>query len=79
VAWDTGETLEVTNNGSYLDLSTQLLSIDGMGSVEGLLASDFNPEAWSLTGATSLLDDVHTLFLAVDAGPQSEVSKGRTR
>ena len=69
MVWDTGEILEVTNNGTYLDLSTQLSSIDAPGSAEGLLASDFNPEAWRLTGATSLLDDVPTLLSAALADP----------
>ncbi len=40
VAWDTGETLTITNNGDYLDSSVQLSAQDGAGSIQGLLGSD---------------------------------------
>ena len=58
VFWNTGEMLDVTNNGTYLDLSSQLSWIDGLGSMEGLLSSSLNPDAWRLTGVNSLLNDV---------------------
>jgi uncharacterized membrane protein len=58
VVWDTGEILDVTNNGTYLDLSSQLSWIDGLGSMEGLLSSDFNPDAWRVIGAASLFAPV---------------------
>ena len=58
VFWATGEMLDVTDNGTYLDLSSQLSWIDELGSVEGLLSSDVNPDAWRVTGASSLLDPV---------------------
>jgi probable HAF family extracellular repeat protein len=58
VVWDTGEMLEVTNNGTYLDLSSQLSWIDGLGSLEGLLSSDLNPDLWRVTGAAWLFDPV---------------------
>ena len=58
VVWDTGEMLDVTDNGTNLDLSSQLSWIDGLGSMEGLLSSDLNPDLWRLTAATSLLDPV---------------------
>jgi hypothetical protein len=53
VVWDTGEMLDVTDNGTYLDLSSQLSWIDGLGSMEGLLNSDLNPDLWRLTAATA--------------------------
>jgi hypothetical protein len=40
VIWNTGEVLDVTNNGSYLGLTTTLGPNDGPGSVKGLLGSD---------------------------------------
>jgi probable HAF family extracellular repeat protein len=58
VFWNTGEMLDVTDNGTYLDLSSQLSWIDGLGSMEGLLSSDLNPDAWRLTDATLLVDPV---------------------
>jgi len=58
VIWNTGEMLDVTDNGTYLDLSSQLSWIDGLGSMEGLLSSDLNPDAWRVTDAASLLNDV---------------------
>ena len=62
VAWDTGEVLDVVNVagsfGSYLDLSSLLSWIDTLGSMEGLLSSDLNPDAWRMTDAASLLNDV---------------------
>jgi probable HAF family extracellular repeat protein len=58
VVWSTGEMLDVTDNGTYLDLSSQLSWIDGLGSMEGLLSSDLNPDLWRVIGATSLLDPV---------------------
>jgi hypothetical protein len=57
VDWDTGEVLDVTDNGTYLDFSSSLSWIDGLGSMEGLLASDINPDAWRLT-EDSLIDPV---------------------
>jgi hypothetical protein len=41
--------LDVTDNGTYLDLSSSLSWIDGLGSMEGLLTSDINPDAWRVT------------------------------
>jgi uncharacterized membrane protein len=66
VFWNTGEMLDVTSNFAqqdgmsayYLDLSSQLSWIDGLGSIEGLLSSDLNPDAWRVTAATSLLDPI---------------------
>jgi PEP-CTERM motif-containing protein/VWD domain-containing protein len=69
VVWDTGEILDVTNTGTYLDLSSWLSWIDGPGSVEGPLSSDVNPDAWRVTEG-SLLDPVPepgTLFLLASA------------
>ncbi len=40
VIWDTGETLEVTDAGSCLEVTASLSPKDGPGSVEGLLGSD---------------------------------------
>ena len=40
VIWNTGEVLDVTDNGSYLSLSTSLAPGAGAGSVVGLLGSD---------------------------------------
>jgi predicted heme/steroid binding protein len=58
VVWNTGEMLDVTDNGTYLDLSSQLSWIDGLGSVEGLLSSDLSPDLWRVTAGTSLLNPV---------------------
>jgi hypothetical protein len=58
VVWDTGEILDITNNnGTYLDLSSSLSWIDELGSMEGLLATDINPDAWRMTEG-SLFDPV---------------------
>jgi hypothetical protein len=56
VVWNTGEMLDVTNNETYLDLSSQLSWIDGLGSMEGLLSSDLTPDVWRVTDGTSLFD-----------------------
>ena len=40
MAWDTGETLTVVNDGTYLDLSVGLGANDGPGSVVGLVGPD---------------------------------------
>ena len=40
LTWNTGETLNVTNNGVYLDSSVQLSPKDGAGAMQGLLGSD---------------------------------------
>ncbi len=45
--WDTGEILDVSNNGTYLDVSSWLSPVDGPGSVEGLLSTDINPDLWA--------------------------------
>ena len=58
VFWNTGEMLDVTDNGTYLDLSSQLSWIDGWGSMEGLLSSDLSPDAWRVTDSSSLFDPV---------------------
>jgi hypothetical protein len=58
VDWDTGETLDVINNATYLDLSSSLSWIDGLGSIEGLLSSELNPDAWRVTGTALLFDPV---------------------
>jgi hypothetical protein len=63
VVWDTGEMLDLTNNVSnddvfYLNVSSQLSWIDGLSSMEGLLSSDLNPDAWRVTGVDSLFDPV---------------------
>jgi hypothetical protein len=58
VVWNTGEMLDVTDNGTYLDLSSQLSWIDALGSMEGLLSSNLDPDAWRVTDAASLLNDV---------------------
>jgi probable HAF family extracellular repeat protein len=58
VFWDTGEMLDVTDNGTYLDLSSQLSWIDGLGPMEGLLSTDLSPDLWRVTGAASLFDPV---------------------
>jgi hypothetical protein len=49
VDWNTGEILDVTDNGTYLDLSSSLSWIDGLGVMEGLLTSNINPDAWRVT------------------------------
>lgn len=56
--WNTGEVLDVINQGTYLDLSSQLSWLDLLGSMEGLLSSDLNPDAWRVTGAASLFSAV---------------------
>ena len=56
VVWDTGETMNVTNYGTWLGVSTQLSSIDRRGSVEGLLSSNIHPDAWRVTDAASLFN-----------------------
>ena len=67
--WDTGETLDVTDNGASLTVSTQLSSIDGSGSVDGLLASNSNPDAWRVTDAASLFDTPEpATFVLLGAG-----------
>lgn len=48
--------LDVTDKGTYLDLSSRLSWIDELGPMEGLLSSDLNPDLWRVTAATSLLD-----------------------
>jgi hypothetical protein len=58
VVWDTGESLDVIDNGTYLDLSSSLSWIDGLGSIEGLLASQLNPDVWRITDGGSLFDPV---------------------
>ena len=58
LVWDTGETLDVTDNSTYLDVSSQLSSIDGLGAVEGLLTTELDPDRWRLTGTSSLFDPV---------------------
>lgn len=55
VVWDAGEILDVTNNGTYLDVNFWLSPNDGPGSMEGLLSSDLDPDRWRVTGAASLL------------------------
>ena len=52
------EASDVTDNGTYLDLSSQLSWIDALGSMEGLLSTDLNPDAWRLTDAALLADPV---------------------
>jgi hypothetical protein len=56
--WNTGEILYVTDAGTYLNISSSLSWIDQLGSVEGLLSSDLNPDLWRVTAATSLLDPI---------------------
>jgi hypothetical protein len=60
--WNTGEILYVTDAGTYLNISSSLSWIDGLGSMEGLLSSDVNPDAWRLTDATLLLDPPTAVF-----------------
>jgi probable HAF family extracellular repeat protein len=55
--WNTGEILNLTDEGTYLDLWS-LLSWVELGSVQGMLASDLDPGAWRLTTATLLLAPV---------------------
>ncbi len=53
--WDTGEILDITNNSrNYLNLSSWYSPFLGPGSVEGLLSSSDNPEAWRIDAAASL-------------------------
>ena len=40
VSWSTGEVLDVTDSGSYFNVSTTLSASDGPGSVQGLLGAD---------------------------------------
>jgi von Willebrand factor type D domain/PEP-CTERM motif len=56
--WNTGEILDITDNGFYLDLTSQLSWIDGLGPMDGLLSSDLNPDSWRVSGAASLFDPV---------------------
>jgi uncharacterized membrane protein len=58
VVWDTGETLDVTDYGTWLAVSSQLSSIDGLGSIEGLLSSEIDPDRWRVAGTASLFDPV---------------------
>jgi von Willebrand factor type D domain/PEP-CTERM motif len=58
IDWNTGEILDVTDSGTYLDLFSSLSWIDGLGSIEGLLSTDINPDAWRVTDSTSLLDPI---------------------
>jgi uncharacterized membrane protein len=58
LVWETGETLDVTDYGTWLAVSSQLASIDGLGSVEGLLSSEIDPDRWRVTGTASLFDPV---------------------
>jgi probable HAF family extracellular repeat protein len=62
LVWDTGETLDVANYWTHLDLSSQLSAIDGPGSVEGLLATELDPNHWRVTGTASLFDCVPEPF-----------------
>jgi von Willebrand factor type D domain/PEP-CTERM motif len=61
--WDTGEILDVTDVGTYLNVSSSLSPEDAPGSVEGLLGTNSGflndlplPDAWQVTGANSLFD-----------------------
>jgi len=58
VVWDTGETLDITDYGTWLAVSSQLSSIDGPGWMDGLLASEIDPDRWRVTGTASLFDPV---------------------
>jgi hypothetical protein len=58
VVWDTDETLDVTDYGTWLAVSSQLSSIDGPGSVDGLLASEIDPDRWRVTGTGLLFDPI---------------------
>ena len=58
LVWDTGETLDIINYWTHLDLSSQLSVIDRPGSVEGLLATERDPNQWRVTGVASLFDPV---------------------
>lgn len=49
LAWDTGERLDITDYGTWLAVSSQLSSMNAPGSIEGLLASDVNPDAWRVS------------------------------
>ncbi|MBV9376557.1 MAG: PEP-CTERM sorting domain-containing protein [Alphaproteobacteria bacterium] len=57
VDWSTGEILDVTDNGTHLDLSSSLSWFDKLGPMEGLFTSDNNPGAWRVTEG-SLFDPV---------------------
>ena len=50
--------LDVMNQGTYLDLSSQLSWIDLLGPMEGLLSSELDPDRWRVTGAASLFNPV---------------------
>jgi von Willebrand factor type D domain/PEP-CTERM motif len=56
--WNTGEMLDVINQGTYLDLSSQLSWLDLLGPMEGLLSSEFDPDRWRVAGADSLFSPV---------------------
>jgi probable HAF family extracellular repeat protein len=58
VIWDTGETMYVTDHGTWFAVSTQLSPDDGLDSVEGLLATDVDPDIWRVTDANSLFGSV---------------------
>ncbi|MGE3784758.1 MAG: PEP-CTERM sorting domain-containing protein, partial [Alphaproteobacteria bacterium] len=58
VAWNTGEILEVTDKGRYLDLSSELSWISRHGPIEGLLGSASDPDSWRVTGSASLFSPV---------------------
>ena len=58
LVWDTGETSDITDYGTWLAVSSQLSSIDGLGSVQGLLSSDLDPDRWRVIGTASLFDPV---------------------
>jgi probable HAF family extracellular repeat protein len=58
VVWDTGETLDISDYGTWLAVSSQLSSIDGPGSVDGLLSSEVDPDRWRRMGTASLFDPV---------------------
>ncbi|HLO05697.1 MAG TPA: VWD domain-containing protein [Terriglobales bacterium] len=58
VAWNTGEILEVTDKGKYLNLSSELSWISQLSPMEGLLSSKLDPDRWRVTGADSLFNPV---------------------
>src|SRR5262249_37980938 len=57
LVWDTGELLDVVNNGTYIDLRSSLPWDYELASMEGLLSSDVNPDRWRVTEG-SLFDPV---------------------
>ncbi|HEV2100133.1 MAG TPA: VWD domain-containing protein [Stellaceae bacterium] len=68
--WDTGEILDVTNLGMYLNVSSQLSAEDGPGTLEGLLGTESGflndiplADAWRVS-------DNASLFHAVDPAPE---------